>query len=291
MKNLKRSEGANTLMDSPIEVSNRLTSYLNSSCFIETPPTVKTSIVYLNTWRVVIFRQYPLLTGGPKPGFGRLASIGSEVDYHTALYNLLEQSMNYLEGFLGKQPRDFYVDKDGGDDRAWAVASGEGGMGKNHLFIHSEMGSAINIGSATLHISEQVFKVWMEQLPSPVTAYLCGSCTLCVKACPTGALEEGQALKRSVCRSAINQKKGLLNEQESSLLDDFVYGCDICLIACPYNRENLSEEGLYLATDCLDEISNKTFNERYGHRSFAYMGRTRIKRNLDFVKKIQEKKK
>jgi epoxyqueuosine reductase len=64
----------------------------------------------------------------------------------------------------------------------------------------------------------------------------CGSCTLCIDACPTDALEEAGVLDATRCLSYWTQSADSMPEEIRDALGDRVYGCDICQDVCPWNR-------------------------------------------------------
>ncbi len=258
----------------------QLSALINESHDGDQNSELKVAFSFVDSWRIVIFRKYLLYRGEAKRGHGRLASIGASVDYHTALYAHLEVVVSYLELYFGPQPRSFYVDKDGGDDRAWAFASGKCAFGKNHLIIHEDLGSAINIGSASVNLPAEICELWRGSDKQRMES-LCGNCAQCISMCPTSALDNRNALNLERCRSAINQKKGIIDAKERELLEDWIYGCDICLWACPHNDKNRSAEGLYISSDDVAGLSNKSFKVRFASRAFTYLGLSRIKRNIE----------
>lgn len=250
---------------------------------------IQVGIAHIEGWRLVLLRPYGLGCGEVPKGHGRLASIGGEVDYHTALYQLLEVAISAAESIIGPQPRQFFVDKDGGDDRAWANATGLVFYGRHQLVIHPILGSAINIGSATLAVPEAIAAAWQQQEPKAQRS-LCGSCSQCVEACPTGALAVGQrGLNLAHCRSAINQKKGDITPLEAEYMGEWLYGCDLCQIACPFNKKRLVPGVESLPLHSLEGLTNKTFKLHYGHRAFAYLGLPRLKRNVALVQDWQQR--
>jgi epoxyqueuosine reductase len=72
--------------------------------------------------------------------------------------------------------------------------------------------------------------------PSEPLALDCGSCRLCIDACPTDALAEAGTLDANRCLSWSTQRPGPIPEEHRVALDDRVYGCDVCQEVCPWNR-------------------------------------------------------
>ena len=112
-------------------------------------------------------------------------------------------------------------------DREAAARSGVGFYGKNTMLITRRFGSWVVLG--TLVTSAEV-----DSTP-PLDAG-CGSCTLCIDACPTNALDEPGVLDSTRCLSYWTQSSSAAPEDVREALGDRVYGCDICQDVCPWNR-------------------------------------------------------
>jgi epoxyqueuosine reductase len=112
-------------------------------------------------------------------------------------------------------------------DREGAARSGVGFYGKNTMLITRRYGSWVVLGTLVTDV---------ELEPSPPLELDCGSCTLCIDACPTGALDEPGVLDSTKCLSYWTQALRPIPEEYREELRDRVYGCDICQDVCPWNR-------------------------------------------------------
>jgi epoxyqueuosine reductase len=157
----------------------------------------------------------------PGPGEGRLPRYTWR-DAYADLRARLEQ----LGARLGGEYR-VLVDANQHVDREAAVRAGVGFYGKNTLVITRRHGSWVVLGSL---VSDQEIEA------TPALDRACGSCRLCVDACPTGALDEPGTLDATRCLSYWTQSGGAIPEEMREPLGDRVYGCDICQDVCPWNR-------------------------------------------------------
>jgi epoxyqueuosine reductase len=112
-------------------------------------------------------------------------------------------------------------------DREAAARAGVGFYGKNTLLITRQHGSWVVLG--TLVTTAEV------ETTTPLDAG-CGSCTRCIDACPTDALEEPGVLDATRCLSYWTQAPAAIPEEYRADLSAQVYGCDICQDVCPWNR-------------------------------------------------------
>ncbi len=157
----------------------------------------------------------------PDPGHGTLARY-TWFDRYAELREKLDE----LGRRLGGSYR-VLVDENDHVDREGAVRAGIAFYGKNTLAITRRHGSWVVLGTL---VSDQEVEA-AEQLDAG-----CGSCTLCIEACPTGALDEPGVLDSTLCLSYWTQAPAAIPEPYRAELGASVYGCDICQDVCPWNR-------------------------------------------------------
>jgi len=157
----------------------------------------------------------------PTPGQGRLPRYT-----WTDAYAQLRESLEELGRRLGGQFR-VLVDANQHVDREAAARSGVGFYGKNTMLITRKHGSWVVLGTLV---------TTAELEPRPPLGLDCGSCRLCIDACPTNALEEAGVLDVNRCLSYWTQSRHSIPEDVRVALHDRVYGCDICQDVCPWNR-------------------------------------------------------
>ena len=155
------------------------------------------------------------------PGHGRLP----RYTWYDA-YAELRGKLDELGRRLGGDYR-VLVDENQHVDREAAARSGVGFYGKNTLLITRRFGSWVVLGTLVTDRELQT---------TPPLALDCGSCTLCIEACPTGALDEPGTLDATKCLSYWTQSAHDPPEAYREALESQVYGCDICQDVCPWNR-------------------------------------------------------
>jgi epoxyqueuosine reductase len=141
-------------------------------------------------------------------------------------YALLREKLDALGRRIGGAHRVF-VDANQHVDREGAARAGVGFYGKNTLLITRRYGSWVVLGTLVTDVEIE---------PSPPLELDCGSCRLCIDACPTHALDEAGVLDSTRCLSYWTQAPGPIPEEYREPLGAQVYGCDICQDVCPWNR-------------------------------------------------------
>jgi epoxyqueuosine reductase len=157
----------------------------------------------------------------PGPGEGRLPRY-TWFDAYAELRTKLDE----LGRSLGGSYR-VLVDANQHVDREGAVRAGVGFYGKNTMVITKRYGSWVVLGTLITDVA-------VEQTPR--LDLDCGSCTLCIEACPTGALDEPGTLDAAKCLSYWTQSAQPIPDDYRGHLGAQVYGCDICQDVCPWNR-------------------------------------------------------
>jgi epoxyqueuosine reductase len=160
---------------------------------------------------------------GPEPqvGEGRLPRYTWSDSYAE-----LREKLDTLGKRLGGAYR-VLVDANQHVDREGAARSGLGFYGKNTMLITRRYGSWVVLGTLVTDVELEA---------TPPLELDCGSCTLCIEACPTGALDEPGVVDSTRCLSYWTQAPGSIPEPYRAELGAQVYGCDICQDVCPWNR-------------------------------------------------------
>jgi epoxyqueuosine reductase len=141
-------------------------------------------------------------------------------------YAELREKLEKLGARLGGRYR-VLVDANQHVDREGAARAGVGFYGKNTMLITRTHGSWVVLGTLVTDVEIE---------PSVPLELDCGSCTLCIEACPTGALDEPGVVDSTKCLSYWTQAPDAIPEPYRDELGTQVYGCDICQDVCPWNR-------------------------------------------------------
>lgn len=207
------------------------------------------------------------------------------LDYHTTGRKILN---SILEPLAKKYPFAYhiYVDVSPLNERELALKAGLGVLGKNNLLINEKYGSYCFIATAVTN---------REAETEPLPIRHCIGCGACIRHCPGKAIrEDGVDYQR--CLSRINQEKRISPEQEAFVgRQEILWGCDVCQTVCPYNRQakispipDFTRE-LLLNVSGIEQLTNRTFREKYGKYAFAYKGKAIVERNWKLIKKKDEK--
>ena len=175
-------------------------------------------------------------SGSPSPGAagskvtGRVAAYAWGEDYHLILPERLRAMVAFIEAQVGHPVSNrWYTDTGPILERDLAQRAGLGWIGKNTCLINPKRGSYFLLAEIFLDLA-------LEPDESFATDH-CGSCTRCLDACPTDCILPERTIDAGLCISFLTiELKDELPGAMRPLLDDWIFGCDICQMVCPWNR-------------------------------------------------------
>jgi len=257
----------------------------------------------------VLYNYFPKQTLGDSDRF-KIAKYAYGADYHDVLKRKMRQLLERIEKQTGKlEGTRVFVDSAPVLDRAWAVRSGLGFIGKNTTLIHPPLSSAASrsqthekeqtagrslrqCGGSFFFIGHLFLPIELEETGRPMTNR-CGRCTKCLDACPTGALESPFHIDARKCISYLTiEHKGSLSEIDPKTFKGWMYGCDICQDVCPYNRFALpnqepefqpSQKLLDMQEGDWKSLSKDEFEALFKHSAVQRAGYEGLKRNIEFM--------
>jgi len=227
--------------------------------------------------QTVISLAYPYSQKKPCTPEGFSAARYSEphkIDYHHRLRNLAKILGSAVkQQYPGAKTR-VCVDSAPILERSFAYSSGIGFIGKNNMLIVQGYGSFLFLAEILTTVS----------IPHPETEFMesrCGSCTKCIDACPTGALEAPYSVNASKCLSYLTiEKSGTVDDDTGEKMGNCFFGCDICQEVCPLNEADKSKAEVLPSINAILNMGDETFKETFGKTAFARAGLSKIKGNI-----------
>lgn len=205
-------------------------------------------------------------------------------DYHYIIKDKLKELLFYIESVVGAVDGRVFVDSAPVLDKAWAAKSGLGWGGKNNNLINRKSGSFF-------FIAELIIDLELEE-DGPTTDH-CGTCTKCIDACPTGAIESPYLVNGSKCISYLTiELKDDIPQEFSGKLDNWMFGCDVCQDVCPWNRfATPHKEDRFIPNNELihyskrewKELTKETFNEIFKKSAIKRTKYEGLLRNMQFL--------
>ena len=161
---------------------------------------------------------------------GRISRYAWGNDYHEFMKDRLTKLEEYVHSRIPDVQTRSYVDTGPIMEKAWAQEAGIGWIGKHTNLVSTSFGSWLLLGEILTTLTLE---------PDEPTTDLCGSCSLCIQACPTGAIVEPYQLDAERCISYLTiEHRGPITEIAPELrkkMGNRIFGCDDCLDICPFN--------------------------------------------------------
>lgn len=207
-------------------------------------------------------------------------------DYHEVIKKKLRVFLDKIRERIGEVDGRAFTDSAPVLEKAWATKSGMGWRGKNNLMIRPMQGSFFFIAELIIDL---------DLLPDgPIKDY-CGTCTKCIDACPTGALDTPYQINASKCISyaTIELRDALLPGEFKDKMEDWMFGCDICQDVCPWNRfatphsvvEFEPRAGLMdMQYEDWNELTQEVFSQYFSKSAVKRTKLSGLKRNIAFLK-------
>jgi epoxyqueuosine reductase len=161
---------------------------------------------------------------------GRIASYAWGDDYHNVLPARMKALVQFVEEQVGCPVKNrWYTDTGPILERDLAQRAGIGWIGKNTCLIHPKQGSYFLLSEILLDLALEP--------DTPFVTDHCGTCTRCIEACPTDCILPDRTIDARRCISYLTiELKDDIPTELREKIGDWVFGCDVCQMVCPWNR-------------------------------------------------------
>ncbi len=187
-------------------------------------------------------------------GYTRVSKYARGKDYHKVFKKRIEHFLYKLKSQYvqkGHHVSKWWVDYGPFMERAYAAKAGLGYIGKNSMLINKDFGSWVFLAEIVTDIEIEPNQ-YDENYP-----IRCGSCRICIDACPTGAIVEDGVIDSNKCISYVTvEAPQELKYDFTDKMSGYIFGCDICQTVCPHN---ISKQ---------KETTHKEFTSKYGVGEF-----------------------
>ena len=219
------------------------------------------------------------------PATGKVSRYAWGDDYHDVVKEKLLSLLAWIKEQDPRAEGKVCVDIQPTMDKAWAVRAGLGWLGKHSNVITPEYGSWVFIGELLLNID-------LEHDSERVEDH-CGTCTLCIDACPTAAITEPYVVDSNKCISYATIELRAPELPAEMDVAGWLYGCDICQDVCPWNRFEQPtsetrfaprEENVDVELDDVLGLTPETYAARYRGSAMKRAKLAGLQRNARILK-------
>lgn len=230
----------------------------------------------------------------------------SYIDYHTVIKEKLKELEQKITEIYGNDCiainyQHAFVDSAPVLERRWAQRAGLGWIGKHTQLIHPGLGSYAFIGILMLNVETEY--------DTPSLPH-CGTCTRCIDACPTNALNDGSLDARHCISYQTIENKNEIPPEYHAKLSNYALGCDICADVCPWNKKwakphshielsplltpfevQKGNDGISIlewSYKDWQQLTKNQFNEIFRYSAFKRAGFSKLKQNIEVLKHTNE---
>ncbi len=220
-------------------------------------------------------------------GNGRIARYAWGEDYHRVFKKKLEKLELTLKSFEPTCHTRSYVDTGPVMEKFWAQQAGLGWIGKHSNLVSPAFGSWLLLGEILTTADLEADEPGVD---------LCGTCTLCLQACPTGAIVEPYVVDATKCISYLTieyrEDRQSLAQDVQTRMGNRVFGCDDCLDACPYNAfASVTDEPTFYPSGLtqspnlsrLSKLSEEEFSRTFARSPVRRAKFSGFQRNVDIA--------
>ncbi len=222
-----------------------------------------------------------------QPGMGRIARYAWGKDYHLVMSQRLTQLEARIAALAPGVTTKAYTDTGPIMEKAWAQQAGLGWIGKHSNLVSADSGSWLLLGEIL---------TTLDLTPDAPATDLCGSCTLCIQACPTGAIVEPYVVDARRCISYLTIElrgdRGVISDDLAAQMGNRIFGCDDCLDVCPFNlRADATSEPTFAPTpltlapnlQALAQISQESFSVTFKESPLKRAKQSGLLRNVSIA--------
>jgi epoxyqueuosine reductase len=215
---------------------------------------------------------------------GKVSRYAWGKDYHLVIWAMLDELEEELKKIDPQFESFSYVDTGPVMDKAWAVRSGLGWLGKHTNVINREIGSWFFIANIITNYEFDYLDLISD---------FCGTCTACIDACPTDAIIKEYVLDSNKCISYLTiENKEQISKEFKDKFDQWIFGCDICQDVCPWNQKfpvetmikDFHPRNKELNLNEVIEMNNEGFDEKFHISPIKRAKLSGLKRNASFLK-------
>jgi len=249
------------------------------------------------------------------PWIERVSRYARGGDYHSVLLKSMKQVVRELKGCISGLEAFASTDTGPYLEREYAWLAGLGFLGHNQCLIHEKLGSGMFLGVALSNLV--IEDLPNDGIPAKDALYtsvprrrrppeiapvnMCGSCTRCIDACPTNALDLTKGMDANLCLSTWSiEWQGGAPAESSHLQGGLLFGCDICPAVCPCNNRASDHQAEYkpinesydvlpgyddLNLNDLENISDDDFRQHFRKTPIWRCHPEGMRRNAELVRK------